>query len=69
MSYELVWTEHADLAGSYESRSAAEGDLRAYALDHPEHADALALIEVDERGRQVGEAVSGADLLARSAAA
>ncbi|MGP0049263.1 MAG: hypothetical protein ACLPZR_10525 [Solirubrobacteraceae bacterium] len=69
MSYELIWIEHGDLAGHYTGRVEAEADLRAHARAHPEHASELALIEVDDdTGQRVGEFLTGAELIARTAA-
>lgn len=68
MAYELLWTDHADVVGTYGSRSEAEADLLAYAAAHPKQADEIALIEIDDHGRRVGDFVSGAELLRRQPA-
>jgi hypothetical protein len=63
MAYELLWTDHADVVGTYDSRDEAEADLLAYAAEHPDHASAIAVLEIDDEGQRVGGFVSGADLL------
>ena len=69
MSFELIWTDHGDLAGHYHDRAQAEADLRAHAKAHPDHAAELALIEIDERtGQRIGGFLTGAQLLAHTAA-
>lgn len=68
MAYELLWTDHADVVGTYDSRSEAEANLLAYVAEHREHADEIALLEIDDQGRRVGDFISGEDLLARQQA-
>ncbi len=62
MAFELLWTDHADLVGTYDSRREAEADLLAYVAEHPKHADEVALLEVDDEGKRIGDLVSGAEL-------
>ncbi len=64
MAFEILWTDHADLAGTYDSRHEAEADMLAYLDEHPEHADEVALLEVDDDGKRVGDLISGHELLA-----
>lgn len=69
MSFELIWTDHGDLSGHYAGRAEAEADLRTYAQAHPEHASELAMVEIDDRtGERIGGFLTGAELLARTAA-
>ncbi|MCA1679952.1 MAG: hypothetical protein LC777_13905 [Actinobacteria bacterium] len=68
MAYELLWTDHADVVGTYGSRSEAEADLLAYATEHPKDADEIAVIEIDDQGHRVGDFLSGAELLRRQPA-
>lgn len=69
MAFELLWTDHADHAGSYKTRAQAEADLLAYATEHPEQAEEIAVIEVNDQGHRIGEFVSGAELLVQRGAA
>ena len=68
MAHELLWTDHADVVGTYDVRSEAEANLLAYAGEHPTCAGEIAMLEIDDRGRRVGDFLSGADLLARQQA-
>jgi len=43
--------------------------LLSYATEHPELADEIAVIEVDDQGERVSDFLSGAELLARRGAA
>lgn len=68
VTYELLWTDHADVVGIYDSRSEAEAELLAYAREHPRNASEIALIEIDDQGRRLGDFVSGAELIRRQPA-
>jgi len=67
--FELLWTDHADLVSTYDSRAEAEAALLSYATEHPELADEIAVIEIDDQGERVSDFLSGGELLARRGAA
>lgn len=63
MTYEVIDTASANVLGDYPTKEAAQATVAWQVQEHPEMADDLAVVPIDERGHAVSSPVPAAEFV------
>lgn len=69
MTFATLYIDDGNLLDFHEDRDAARASVLSVVEEHPEIAEELGMVELDEYGHRIGEFVSGAELKAQAASA
>lgn len=56
-TWAILWTDHADIVGTYERENLARWQLAEFLLEHPEHEGEIGIQHFDETGHPSGERI------------